>query len=291
MSIKAGLIGHGISGSLTPAMHEAEGRALGLDYSYTRIDAATPEHEGKPLSALIDWAEAQGFAGVNITHPFKTEAAEIADDLSQTATELAAVNTMLFQGGKRIGHNTDYTGYRSALGAVHDIGPMGRVLLMGAGGAGGAVALALLDQGCDALTICDRAPGRAEALATQMKRMRASRAIKGISSLALVDLGALDGVVNATPLGMHGHAGMVIDPALLPKTAWVSDIVYFPMETQLLRTAKACGLRTIDGGGMAVFQAVAAFALITGQKPDPKRMRDSFLRLTSTLGECPRESA
>jgi shikimate dehydrogenase len=278
--IKAALIGHGIAGSLTPAMHEAEGRALGLEYSYERIDTIALEYAGEPLGALLQMAEDRGFAGVNITHPFKREAAALADSLSPTAAELGAVNTICFLDGRRIGHNTDYIGFRSALRAGENIAPLTRLILLGAGGAGGAVALALLDQGCEVLTICDPAQERAARLAAQMQTLRPSKQVTGVNALEHVALDQIDGAVNATPLGMEGHGGRAIDPALLPPQAWIGDIVYFPLETELLRSAQARGMRTLDGGGMAVFQAVAAFSLITGRRPDAERMHAHFAQLT-----------
>ena len=277
-SLKAGLIGHGIAGSMTPEMHEAEGRAQGLNYGYRRIDTATPPFEGKALSWLLDYAEDEGFAGVNITHPFKRQVVTFADEMSETVSSMGAANTLLFQNGKRAVHNTDYIGYRSALRHTLQLGSIGKVLLLGAGGAGGAVALALIDQGCRSLLIYDPASDRAETLVKMLRSVRPTAIVSVQRDLA--DIETFDGVVNATPLGMASHPGMAIDPALLARRAWVSDIVYFPLETQLLRESRARDLVTMSGASMAVYQAVAAFSLITGRKADPSRMTAVFEEIT-----------
>ncbi|MGX9350988.1 shikimate dehydrogenase [Shimia sp. W99] len=279
--IKAGLVGHGIAGSLTPLLHEAEGRALGLNYRYLRIDTALAEHAGRPLRDLISMLEDQGFCGVNVTHPYKGEAAALADESSPIVADLGAANTVVFKDGKRVAHNTDYVGFRSALQEATGLGAIRSMLLLGAGGAGSAVALALLDQGCDHLTICDPAPGAAERLAHRLRGLRPARRVDAVTGLAQLDAQLLDGAVNATPLGMEGHPGMAMDPAILAARTWVGDIVYFPLETELLKRARARRLNTLHGGRMAVFQAVSAFHLLTGHRADADRMSAQFQNLVS----------
>lgn len=277
--MKAGLIGNGIAGSLTPAMHEAEGKAQGLDYSYTRVDTSAQPWSGMPLAGLLDEAETAGFSGVNITHPFKVEAAGLADELHGAAQPLDAVNTMVFRDGRRIGHNTDYAGFRAALARDLADAAFGQVLLVGAGGAGAAVALGLIDHGVGRLVIHDRAPGAAEDLARHLGETRPRAQGVVAQGAGGIDFAALDGVVNATPVGMEGHPGTAIDVARLPKGAWVADIVYFPLETELLARARARGHRVMTGAGMAVFQAVGSFELFTGLGADPARMTAHFDRL------------
>lgn len=276
--IKGGLIGHGISNSLTPALHESEGQAQGLNYSYQSFDVATPAFDGWSFSRLLSHAEAKGFAGVNVTHPFKNTAFALCDELSETASALGAVNTIVFRNGRREGHNTDYIGFRSALRNAHNLGSLQNVLLLGAGGAGGAVALALVDQGVQNLTICDPAAGKSYELAVRLQRLRPRANILAISRIEIAD--DFSGVVNATPLGMATHPGVAIDPNLLSRRAWVGDIVYFPLETELLRRSRDRGLATLSGAGMAIYQAVAAFGLITGKPADPERVRAHFSTLS-----------
>lgn len=280
--VKAGLIGHVLSASLTPEMHQVEAQAQNFAYHYIRIDTAEPEHHGKPLETLLIEAEAAGFSGVNVTHPFKTEAAVFCNTLSDTAQALGAVNTLLFKDGKRQGHNTDYIGFRSALRDAAMLGSIHNILLLGAGGAGAAVALALIDQGCAKLTLCDPALGRADELRLTLAQLRPQTKIAAVRSPAEVDLTGLNGVVNASPLGMDAHPGMAIDPAGLKPGTWVTDIVYMPIDTALLRAARACGLTTLNGTAMAIYQAVAAFQLITGRCADAQRLRTHFHRLSGS---------
>ena len=272
--MKAALVGDGIGPSLTPGMHEAEGRALGLDYRYGRIDTREAPWRDMTLSAILDRAEAEGHAGLNITHPHKMAVTAHLDRLSGPAAALGSVNTVVFREGRRVGHTTDYTGFRAALAAFGVALQGARVVQFGAGGAGAATALALLDAGAG-LRLVDPDRGRAAALA---ERLRAARPNAEVSA-GPADLARADGAVNATPLGMEDHPGMAFDPADLPPGAWVAEIVYFPLETALVRAARARGLPVMDGAAMALHQAVDAFALITGVAPDVARMRASFARL------------
>ncbi len=279
--ISAALIGHGIAGSLTPAMHEAEGRAQGFAYDYARFDTGLAPFAKRPLADLLTQAEAEGRAGVNITHPFKREAVALADELSEVAAALGAINTMVFDGGRRIGHNTDHTGFATAL--ARDLGGarFGEVLLVGTGGAGAAVALALIDHGVDRLVLRDTAPGRAEDLA---RRLSAVRPNAKLSAVTETDHAGLDGVVNATPLGMADHPGCAVDVSCLPREAWVADVVYVPIETELIAAARVRGHRVMTGGAMAVFQAVGSFELFTGRPAEPARMAAHFETLQRPAG-------
>ena len=154
-SIKAALVGHGISGSLTPEMHEAEARNLGIEYDYQRFDTAKEPWSHMELAAIIRDALEQGFAGLNITHPFKVQVVDLVDQLSEIASILGAVNTVVINDGKSTGHNTDYTGFSNALSEHSFTRKNSKVLLLGAGGAAPAVALALLDYGVQELMVYD----------------------------------------------------------------------------------------------------------------------------------------
>ena len=269
---RLGLIGRGIQMSRTPAMHLAEARALGLDYSYELIDTDTIEGPEPRAAELLDQAESAGFAGLNVTYPYKQAVIDHLDELSPDAKKIGAVNTILFRNGRRLGHNTDYWGFSEAARQGLSDARMQTVLLLGAGGAGRAVAFALKSLGVSNLLIADTNIGAANLLA------------KDTGAQALTDLAEAaaraDGIVNATPVGMAKLPGTAIDPALLSPDHWVGDIVYFPLETELLRAAKLRGCRTFEGTGMAVFQAVRAFFLFTGHQPDPERMRATFETFT-----------
>ena len=278
--MKAGLIGQGIQASLTPEMHVAEGQALGLRYDYRRIDVNCAPYRTSSLTDLVCETEESGFVGLNVTHPFKQKVVPLLDEMSDVVALLGSANSIVFQGGNRIGHNTDYVGYRSALRRALPRASIDTVLLFGAGGAGRAVALALLDQGTRNLILYDRNPAQSQELQGILARGRPQAHVRVAQDLAAVDWATLDGAVNATPVGMNGYSGIPFHPEGLPHGGWVSDIVYFPKETELIKAARQAGLRTMDGTGMAVFQAVAAFHLFTQTPPDPDRMVRRFDQLS-----------
>ncbi|PZP41209.1 MAG: shikimate dehydrogenase [Azospirillum brasilense] len=277
-AVLCGLIGHGIQASLTPAMHEREGDEQGLRSQYKLIDLHALGLGAEALPELLQAAERMGFTGLNITHPCKQAVIPLLDELSPDAAALGAVNTVLLRDGKRIGHNTDWSGYAEAFRRNMEGVALDRVVQLGAGGAGAAVAHALLTMGVGQLTIQDMDPARAQALATSLsERFGAGRALACADLPAA--LAAADGLVHCTPTGMAAHPGLPLPAELLRPALWVSEIVYFPLETELLRTARALGCRTLSGGGMAVFQAVQAFRLFTGREPDPERMLRHFAEM------------
>ncbi len=275
-SVLVGLIGTGIQASRTPAMHEREGAAHGLAYIYKIIDLATHGLTAAALPELLNCARRFGFAGLNITHPCKQAVIPLLDDLSPDARALGAVNAVVFgRDGRAVGHNTDWSGFAEAFRRNLSDAPRNRVVQFGAGGAGSAVAHALLTLGVDELSLVDTDRGRAERLAHDLcARFGTGRARVADATASAVR--AADGIVNATPLGMAKYPGMPLAREWLRRDLWVADIVYFPLETELLRTARAIGCRTMHGGGMAVFQAADAFRLFSGLVPDGERMMRHF---------------
>lgn len=270
--MKAALVGDHIGPSLTPALHEREGAALGLAYSYERFDTGINCQAGDTLEQVLNHAEDQGFCGLNVTHPHKAHAAELMDELVGSARDLAAVNTVLFRDGRRIGHNTDCPGFRRAL--LERIGSVGgqTVLQAGAGGAGRAVALALAECGVSKVFVLDANPEFAYELCERLEDLKPEVDWCPLETIEDVHLEEVSGFVNCTPLGMENHPGMALDPSMLEPAAWVADVVYFPKDTALVRAARQQGLRVMDGTGMALWQAVEAFALITDQTANPRRM-------------------
>jgi shikimate dehydrogenase len=273
------LIGHGIQLSRTPKMHTDEGARQGLIYSYDLFDTELMSPEPS-LSQMLDRCEADGFSGLNITHPFKQEVLAHLDSLSDAAKAVNAVNTIVFRDGKRFGHNTDYWGFAEAFRMNLADAKKDQVLLIGAGGAGGAVANALIDSGVSQLAIFDRNPDAASFLANSINARTRKQTVFATSSVE-EEISQSDGVVNATPVGMASLPGSPVPIALLGARHWVADIIYFPLETELLAAARAKGCRTMDGSGMAVFQAVRAFELFSGVKPDPTKMRATFDAFTT----------
>ena len=273
--ILAGLIGAGIQASRTPALHEHEGDAQGLRYLYRLIDLDQLQMDSSALPDLLLAAERMSYTGLNITFPCKQAIIPLLDELSDEARGIGAVNTVVLKDGKRVGHNTDCLGFAEGFRRGLKDAARERVVQMGAGGAGAAVAHALLSEGVRHLSIFDVDRERAEHLANNLNQhFGGGRAVAGhelSSSLSLAD-----GLVNTTPMGMAKLPGMPVPAALLRKELWVAEIVYFPLETELLRNARALGCRTLDGGNMAVFQAVKAFELFSGVVPDAQRMLAHF---------------
>src|SRR5271155_2251515 len=278
-SVLVGLIGAGIQASRSPAMHEREGAAQGLAYIYRLIDLDVLGLSVETLPELLASACRFGFAGLNITHPCKQAVIPLLDELSPDARAIGAVNTVVFEAdGRTVGHNTDWYGFAESFRRELADGRRTRVAQFGAGGAGSAVAHALLTLGVGELSITDIDEVRAARLAAELcGRFGAGRAIASTDPAR--DIAAADGLVNTTPIGMVGHPGIPVSPNLLRPDLWVSDVVYFPLETELLRAARALGCRTMSGGTMAVFQAVGAFRLFTGIEPDADRMIAHFAGL------------
>ncbi len=266
--IRAGLIGRGIGLSRSPAMHMAEGKALGLGYRYDLFDPDAMHGPEPPLADMLERARMAGLAGINITHPYKKAVVEHLDSLSDAARRVGAVNTVVFEAGRQGGHNTDFWGFAEGMRRGLPDAGLGTVLLLGAGGAGAAVAHALTSLGAGHLLIADTDAETARALAHRTGG-EVCTDLTGAAAFA-------DGIVNATPMGMAGFPGTAIDPTLLQPHHWVADIVYFPLETELLRQARARRCRVLNGSGMAVFQAVRAFELFTGLEPDADRMQATF---------------
>jgi len=273
--MKAGLIGAGIQASLTPAMHMREGAAQGFSYDYELIDLARIGATPADLPRLLTEAEARGLAGLNITHPCKQSVIPYLDDLSPQARDLGAVNTVVLREGKRSGHNTDWWGFAESFRRGLPDAGLSCALQLGAGGAGAATAYALLSLGLKKLLVFDREAERAGALAAGMAALFPDAAVEATEDLGKA-MRTAAGLVHATPTGMAKYPGLPLPADLLEPRHWVAEVVYFPLETALLREAGRRGCRTLDGGGMAVFQAVGAFRLFTGREPDPDRMLAHF---------------
>jgi shikimate dehydrogenase len=268
-------VGSGIRASRSPALHMDEGRALGLDVEYRLFDLDAIPGGPAALPGVLRQVEAAGYAGLNVTYPCKQLVIPLLDQLSADAEALGAVNTVVFRNGRRTGHNTDWLGfYTSFCLELPDV-RLGRVLQMGAGGAGSAVAYALLRAGVQHLQICDLDASKAERVIGAMRSRFDGCRIEVRPALGH-SLAEFDGLVNTTPLGMAKYPGTPVPVELLRSEMWVAEIVYFPIETELLRLARARGCRTLDGGGMVVFQAAEALRLFTGCAPDAQRMLQYF---------------
>jgi len=277
--VLAGLLGRGILESRTPWMHECEGDAQGLRLVYSLYDFSARGWGDDELAAVLAATERAGFAGLNVTFPFKQMILPLLDALAPGVEAIGAVNTVAFRAGRRIGYNTDVSGYASAFrGGLPDVA-LNTVLMVGSGGAGSAAAHALLQMGAGRLVLCDADPARAGDLHARLVASYGADRVGLTDDPAATAAGA-DGIVNATPVGMAKFPGMPIAADVLQPHHWVSEIIYFPLETALLKAARARGCRTLSGQGMAVGQAADAFAIFTGRTPDRARMAESFNRFT-----------
>jgi len=274
-STLTGLIGKGISRSKSPALHQHEAAALGLRCLYQLLDLTALGLGVEDLPRLLDSAELTGFAGLNITHPCKQAVIPLLHELSEEARAIGAVNTVRFADGRRYGFNTDAQGFAESFQRGLPDAARDRVVQIGAGGAGAATAYALLKLGVSQLSVFDVDAGRAGTLAANLGKIFGSGRIAAAPDLPGA-LAVANGLVQATPVGTREHPGLPVSERLLRPDLWVAEIVYFPLETPLLKRARALGCRTLDGGGMAVFQAAAAFEIFTGCKADRERMLQHF---------------
>jgi shikimate dehydrogenase len=273
--LKTGLVGRAIKASRSPWLHEQEAKAQGVELRYTLFDFNELGRDDAELGPTLRGLAADGFLGVNITYPFKQAVIPLLDQLAPCAASVGAVNTVAMRDGQLIGYNTDKTGFEQSLIDGLPGADLSAVLQLGAGGAGSAVANALLSLGVQRLEIADVDLARAADLAQRLEAEHgAGRAVP--RSSAGLDTTSVAGIANTTPMGMAANPGPAIDPALIEPRHWVADIVYFPLETQLLQLARAKGCRTLDGSGMVIGQAAAAFDIFTSMSADRARMRATF---------------
>jgi shikimate dehydrogenase len=276
--ILMGLIGSGIQKSLTPAMQEEEARQHGLRLHYQLIDLDVTRSTADALPTLLAAARIMGFAGLNVTFPCKQAILPLLDELSDEAAAIGAVNTVVNQNGRLIGHNTDCSGWAWGFQRGLPNADLSRVVLLGTGGAGAAIAHAAMRMDVGQLVLVDVDPSRATELATQLNQRYGGARAVAVADITMAMAGAT-GLVHATPTGMAKLPGLPLPASLLRPSMWVSEVVYFPLETELLKVARAMGCQTVYGGGMAVGQAVGAFELVTGLQADTERMQAHFLSL------------
>jgi shikimate dehydrogenase len=266
-----GLIGTGIQRSLSPALHEEEARHHDLRLHYQLIDVA-----GDVLPGLISAVRLMGFAGLNITYPYKQAVMPLLDAISEEAKAIGAVNTVVREGERLVGYNTDGPGWSWGFRRVLPDADLSRVVLLGAGGAGSACADAVMRLGAKSLLVVDQDGARAEELAA---RLNAHFPGNPAGAADVDALKSATGLIHATPVGMLKHPGMPLPETLLRPQLWVSEVVYVPLETELIKAARSIGCKTVDGGHMNVGQAVRGFKLFTGLEADAARMDAHFRSL------------
>jgi len=279
----AGLIGQGVGPSLTPEMHEREAERQGLRYVYKVIEQAGGVVDAAHLEHLLGAAIELGYDGLNITHPVKQAMVPLVDETAPAVQAIGALNTIIIRDGRTTGHNTDVTGFkRSFTDGLPDV-DRDRVVLLGAGGAGTAVAHALVDLGVRRLLVVDLDHERAARLAASLDdRPTDIEIVQPTEGWLRAAVGMATGLVNASPMGMAAHPGSPVPDEVLRPSLWVADIVYRPLHTPLLDAAAAAGCTVLTGAGMAVHQAADAFELITGRPADRAAMLRDFDELVAT---------
>ena len=265
-----GLIGAPIAHSASPAMHEQAAAALGLRCHYQLIEVAGAGPE--QLRALLDGVRMLGFAGVNVTFPYKEAVVDLLDELAPEAAAMGAVNAVVVRDHRLIGHNTDTSGFARAAAPLVAESGHGPVALIGAGGVGKAIGFALAGLNVSGLRIYESERSRAERLASLLS---AHPGVMVADSIEQALQGAV-GLVNATPVGMLPNRGTPVPDALLHDGLWVADAVYNPLWTPLLKAAKLKGARVMTGRELAIFQAADAFELFTGHAPSVEAMGTAF---------------
>jgi shikimate dehydrogenase len=273
-----GLVGANIMRSLSPALHEDAFAAAGMLGHYHLMDL--DRLPGSSLEGLLAAVRVAGFDGINVTFPCKQTVVPMLDEMSAEAQQIGAVNTVTIAPDQRTtGYNTDRAGFRRSFEEGLGRGSVDgqSAVLVGAGGAGRAVAFALMDLGAACVHIHDADRARAASLAADLVRhYGSSRAIPAASLARAIASAA--GVVNATPTGMTGFPGNPVPAAALRADLWVADVIYTPIATELINAARATGCRTLTGGGMCVHQAAESFRLFTGVAPDVARMHTTFAK-------------
>jgi shikimate dehydrogenase len=261
MTVRAFVIGHPIAHSRSPLIHGSWLRHYGIDGSYEAIDV-----EPAALPALVDRLRSGEFAGGNVTIPHKEVVFALCDTLDPLAETIGAVNTLVADAGRVHGSNTDFMGF---LGNLDQNAPgwsdnLDQAVVLGAGGASRAVLVALRERGIGRIHLLNRTVNKAEALAKTIGGHIRAGAFEDFAQLAP----NVKMLVNTTSVGMHGTAFSDLPLTRLPETALVTDIVYVPRVTPLLAAARARGLRTVDGLGMLLHQAVPGFEAWFGVRPE-----------------------
>ena len=273
-----GLIGANIMKSLSPAMHAEAFAAAGIEGYYHVMDVDVLQV--RQLPQLFEAVKTAGFSGTNVTYPFKQEVLALLDEVDLEAAQIGAVNTVtIAPDGRTKGYNTDRCGFRRSFeeGLGRASAEAATVVLVGAGGAGRAVAFALMDLGVATVVVHDRDARQTATLMADLTKHYGAARCRLADSLER-DIAEADGIVNATPIGMLGFPGNPVPVAPLHGKHWAADVIYTPIETAFIKAAADKGARVLTGGGMCVHQAAESFRLFVGTEPDVKQMHRTFAR-------------
>ncbi|SEF63349.1 shikimate dehydrogenase family protein [Marinobacterium lutimaris] len=270
--IKLGLVGRAISQSSSPDLHKLLGDLYGyeLDYQLHEPDNESPAALQATLAELVR----SGYRGCNVTYPYKQAALKLADKIKPSAALVGSTNTLLF-GESIIAANTDYSGFIRGYRARFAEEPAGKVLLIGAGGVGRAIAFGLFEVGATEVFISDLDVNSAHSLAEAInaKGFKASVADKE----KIADIARdVDGLVNCTPVGHYKSPGIPLDKELFGGQQWAFDAVYTPLDTEFLIEANRHGLRLMSGFDLFIYQGIDAFEIFVGAQVDAGKALASF---------------
>ncbi len=275
-----GIFGHPVRHTLSPQMHQAAFESLGMQAAYLPFEV----HPNQ-LQQAVDSIPALGIQGVNVTLPHKEKVMAFLDDIDSEAEQIGAVNTIKNDSGRLIGYNTDGRGYVASLEEMFVTPAEKTVILLGAGGAAKGVAVALIKAGVKEIFIRSRRKEAGTALSTHLK------SATGFTNISVMpfDQQETDSfstqnpvlLINTTPLGMKAGDPIPFPPHLIQASWTVSDLIYRPSETPLLKTAKKAGAKTVPGLGMLLHQGVLSFQLWTSLHPPIEHMKQALLKAIS----------
>lgn len=271
-----GLIGRGIGASRSPRIHENEAAQLGLPLAYRIADFTALGLQDADLEHLVRLISGMGYSGSNVTFPFKQSVLPLCSSVSDAAATLGAVNTLVFRDGEIRGENTDWVGFSWLIEREFGDITGSAVAQVGAGGAGSATAYALAQLGAARIAVFDPDRAKAQEMVDRLTPHFPACHFS-IAQSAEAAISGCDGIVNATPIGMASIGGMPFDARCMASEQWLADIIYFPLETELVAAARHNRQTVANGVSMVVGQAAEAFRLITGVQPDRDRMLGSLL--------------
>ena len=272
--IRLGLIGDNIAASRAPRLHALAGRMRGVEITY---DLLVPAELGVGFDALFERCAAGEYHGLNITYSYKERAAARVAIESPLVRAIGAVNTIVFAADGPRGFNTDHTGFITAWRTRFEPARPGVVCQVGAGGVGRAVAFGLAELGATAIRLFDLDRARAKGLATALRDARPETDVTTPESLEDAASGAR-GIVNCSPVGMVGHDGTPIPPALMRGAEWAFDAVYTPVDTRFLADAAAAGLATLSGYELFFEQGQDCIEIFLGERVDRARLRHALAK-------------
>lgn len=271
-TIKLGLIGDNITRSKSPRLHMTAGRLAGLDVTYDRL---IPRNLRLTFDEVFEQARKSGFRGINVTYPYKEQAAGKVDVVDPLVKAIGAVNTVVFAADGPQGYNTDYSGFMSAYRRVRgDLEP-GIVCMIGTGGVGKAVAFGLLGLNARTIRLVDLDSVKAEALMSALVATGSQTQIEVHTDASEAAVGA-DGLINCTPVGMIGHDGTPLPAHAMTGASWAFDAVYTPVDTRFLKDAEARGLVIISGYELFFEQGIDAWGIFTGTALDSDALRQAI---------------